>query len=42
LVPALTAGENILLPLRLAGHALGRERTDRAIDAVGLPDRRVP
>jgi putative ABC transport system ATP-binding protein len=39
LVPVLTAGENILLPLRLAGRAPDREWTDRVIDAVGLRDR---
>jgi len=39
LVPVLTAGENILLPLRLAGRAPDRKWTDRVIDAVGLRDR---
>jgi putative ABC transport system ATP-binding protein len=38
-VPVLTASENILLPLRLAGRAPDREWTDRVIDAVGLRDR---
>jgi putative ABC transport system ATP-binding protein len=38
-VPVLTAGENILLPLRLAGRAPDREWTDRVIDAVGLRNR---
>src|SRR5262245_25181302 len=38
-VPVLTAGENILLPLRLAGRTPDREWTDRVIDAVGLRDR---
>jgi putative ABC transport system ATP-binding protein len=38
-LPVLTAGENILLPLRLAGRAPDREWTDRVIDAVGLRDR---
>ena len=38
-VPVLTAGENILLPLRLAGRTPDREWTDRVIDAVGLRHR---
>jgi len=38
-VPVLTAGENILLPLRLAGRAPDRQWADRVIDAVGLRDR---
>jgi putative ABC transport system ATP-binding protein len=38
-VPVLTAGENILLPLRLAGRSPDREWTDRVIDTVGLRDR---
>jgi putative ABC transport system ATP-binding protein len=39
LVPVLTAEENILLPLTLAGRKPDREWYDRLIDAVGLRDR---
>src|ERR671929_1858824 len=39
LVPVLTAEENILLPLTLAGRKPDREWLDRLIDAVGLRDR---
>jgi putative ABC transport system ATP-binding protein len=39
LVPVLTAQENILLPLTLAGRRPDREWLDRLIDAVGLRDR---
>jgi putative ABC transport system ATP-binding protein len=39
LVPVLTAEENILLPLTLAGRRPDREWLDRLIDAVGLRDR---
>jgi putative ABC transport system ATP-binding protein len=39
LVPVLTAEENILLPLTLAGRKPDRERYDTLIDAVGLADR---
>ena len=35
----LTAEENILLPLSLAGRDADRERFDRLVDAVGLGDR---
>jgi putative ABC transport system ATP-binding protein len=38
-VPVLTAGENILLPLRLAGRTPDREWIDRVIDTVGLRNR---
>src|SRR5262249_19292800 len=38
LIPVLTAGENILLPLRLAGRVPDRDWTNRVIDAVGLHD----
>jgi putative ABC transport system ATP-binding protein len=36
LLPALSAGENLLLPLRIAGRRPDRDWTDRVIDAVGL------
>jgi putative ABC transport system ATP-binding protein len=39
LVPVLTAEENILLPLTLAGRKPDAEWLDRLIDAVGLRDR---
>jgi putative ABC transport system ATP-binding protein len=39
LVPVLTAEENILLPLTLAGRKPDREWYDRLIDSVGLRDR---
>jgi putative ABC transport system ATP-binding protein len=39
LVPVLTAEENILLPLTLAGKKPDREWLDRLISAVGLGDR---
>jgi putative ABC transport system ATP-binding protein len=39
LVPVLTAEENILLPLTLAGRRPESEWLDRLIDAVGLRDR---
>jgi putative ABC transport system ATP-binding protein len=39
LLPALTAGENLLLPLRIAGRAPDRAWMDRVIDAVGLRGR---
>jgi putative ABC transport system ATP-binding protein len=39
LLPVLSAGENILLPLSLAGREPDRERFDRLVDAVGLRDR---
>jgi len=38
-VPVLTASENILLPLRLAGRSPDPEWTDHVIRAVGLRDR---
>lgn len=40
LLPALTALENVLLPLELAGQADARERAHRALARVGL-DRRL-
>ncbi|MGH2968989.1 MAG: ABC transporter ATP-binding protein [Solirubrobacteraceae bacterium] len=39
LVPVLTAEENILLPLTLAGRRPDRDWVDRLIDSVGLGDR---
>src|SRR6266516_2727571 len=39
LLPVLTAEENILLPLSIAGRAPDREWVDRLIEAVGLRDR---
>jgi putative ABC transport system ATP-binding protein len=36
LLPALSAAENQLLPLRIAGRRPDRDWTDRVIDAVGL------
>ena len=39
LVPVLTAEENILLPLTLAGRKPEREWVDRLIDSVDLRDR---
>jgi putative ABC transport system ATP-binding protein len=39
LLPILTAEENILLPLSLAGRSPDREWVDRLIDTVGLRDR---
>src|SRR3954447_5894065 len=39
LVPVLTAEENILLPLTLAGRKIDQEWFDTLIDAVGLRDR---
>ncbi len=39
LLPVLTAEENILLPLSIAGRDPDREWVDRLIEAVGLGDR---
>jgi putative ABC transport system ATP-binding protein len=39
LLPVLTASENMLLPLRLAGRAPDATWTERVIDAVGLRER---
>jgi putative ABC transport system ATP-binding protein len=39
LVPTLTAGENIELPMRLAGRAPDRSWVDTVISAIGLGDR---
>jgi putative ABC transport system ATP-binding protein len=41
LVPTLTAGENIALPLRLAGRPPDRAWLDQVVGAVGLGDRLV-
>jgi putative ABC transport system ATP-binding protein len=40
LLPMLTAEENILLPLRLAGETIDRGWADAVIEQVGLSDRR--
>jgi putative ABC transport system ATP-binding protein len=40
LLPMLTAEENILLPLRLAGENIDRTWADEIIDQVGLAERR--
>jgi putative ABC transport system ATP-binding protein len=40
LLPMLTAEENILLPLRLAGETIDRDWADEVIEQVGLSDRR--
>jgi putative ABC transport system ATP-binding protein len=39
LLPVLTAEENILLPLSIAGRSPDREWVDRLIDTIGLRDR---
>src|SRR5438046_10619448 len=39
LLPVLTAEENILLPLSIAGRSPDREWVDRLIETVGLADR---
>ena len=39
LLPTLTAGENLLLPQRLAGRVPDRDWVDRVVGAVGLADR---
>ncbi len=39
LVPTLSAEENILLPMRLAGRKPDQDRVDAVIGAVGLADR---
>jgi putative ABC transport system ATP-binding protein len=40
LLPALTAEENIVLPLRISGAEIERQWLERLIGAVGLEDRR--
>lgn len=39
LIPTLTAGENITLPLDLAGHSIDEAWFDQVLDAVGLRNR---
>ena len=39
LLPMLTAGQNILLPLELAGRAVDRERYDQVVGVLGVADR---
>jgi putative ABC transport system ATP-binding protein len=41
LLPVLTAEENVVLPLRLAGRDVDQDWIDRLIDTVGLGDRRT-
>ncbi len=41
LLPMLTAEENILLPLELAGGKIDKDWTDSVIERVGLTDRRT-
>jgi putative ABC transport system ATP-binding protein len=41
LLPVLTAEENIVLPLTIAGRDIDREWVDHLIDTVGLDDRRL-
>jgi len=40
LLPALTALENVMLPLELGGHADARELSDAMLERVGLTERR--
>ena len=40
LIPTLTAEENVLLPLDLAGERNGRDRASELLERVGLLDRR--
>ncbi|MBE7324601.1 ABC transporter ATP-binding protein [Nocardioides sp. Y6] len=39
LLPMLTAGQNILLPLELAGRSVDRDRYDAVVTLLGLADR---
>ncbi|WP_110240027.1 ABC transporter ATP-binding protein [Nocardioides gilvus] len=39
LLPMLTAGQNIVLPLELSGRSLDRERYDKVVDVLGIADR---
>jgi len=39
LLPALSARENLLLPMRIAGRRHDRDWTERVVDTVGLRDR---
>src|SRR5215212_1279286 len=41
LIPVLTAEENVLLPLSIAGRRPDAEWVERLIDTVGLADRRT-
>jgi putative ABC transport system ATP-binding protein len=41
LLPVLTAEENVLLPLRIAGHKADPAWVETLIDAIGLGDRRT-
>src|SRR3954453_21656924 len=41
LLPVLSAEENVVLPLRLAGRDVDQAWIDRLIDTVGLSDRRT-
>jgi putative ABC transport system ATP-binding protein len=41
LLPVLTAEENVVLPVRLAGRDVDQAWIDRLIDTVGLGDRRT-
>ena len=41
LLPVLTAEENIVLPLRIAGRTPDAEWVDRLVETVGLADRRT-
>src|SRR4051795_10348045 len=41
LLPVLTAEENVVLPLRLAGRDVDQGWIDRLLDTVGLDDRRT-
>ena len=40
LLPALTAEENVMLPLELEGNSAARQRAREALEAVGLTPRR--
>jgi putative ABC transport system ATP-binding protein len=39
LLPMLTAGQNILLPLELAGRPVDRDRYDQVVGVLGIADR---
>jgi putative ABC transport system ATP-binding protein len=39
LIPTLTAGENITLPIDIAGHDVDRDWFDRVVDTIGVRDR---
>ena len=40
LIPVLTAEENIVLPLRIAGEEVDLDWLERLLQAVGVADRR--